>query len=343
MANHYLDCAAKTKGLGGSKKLVLMALADSAAGDTRISSPGLGEIMEWAETKKSYTMRLIGQLIEDGLVERHSTGYPGHTAEYIVFPHGCCATHGPLHGRRKNGCTPVHPQNGSTAGVDPNPVDNPKNGSTPAVDPNVTKGSTNGSTPAVDPYRSSKAFPPTPSRSAARGADDLDNHEPQNAEPPGLASPNVPEPAWTDLEAQPDPPVARPEPPRPALATDGACNPANPPHRNCRSCGTSPRSATAKRREDSTRTARELREAELAARAACTLCDDQGWLHDREPAERHWHLPQPPPTPKRPTADADGRRARTPDPNMLAGLLPDAPDSPRYDEWRAPASATSNR
>lgn len=136
-----------------SKKLALMALADSADKETRVAYPGLERIMRWAGVGKSYALRLLADLARDGLVVKKSAGRKGHHAEFFVLPYGCCELHGPV----IEGSTAQDPDRdvkGSTTG-DPEE----SSGSTtsdPVAPIGSTKGSTNGSTsyrtPSVSTY-----------------------------------------------------------------------------------------------------------------------------------------------------------------------------------------------
>lgn len=121
MAIHFTECAALTE-LPASKKLVLMACADSADKDSRIAKPGLENVCRWSGLKKSRALEVIAELVAEGYLVRRSSGRAGRRAEFYVFPAGCCALHGPLH----------HITTGS-AGADPAPEGTPPaSGSAPA-------------------------------------------------------------------------------------------------------------------------------------------------------------------------------------------------------------------
>lgn len=96
MAIHFTECAALTE-LPASKKLVLMACADSADKDSRIAKPGLENVCRWSGLKKSRALEVIAELVAEGYLVRRSSGRAGRRAEFYVFPAGCCALHGPLH------------------------------------------------------------------------------------------------------------------------------------------------------------------------------------------------------------------------------------------------------
>lgn len=95
MAIHFLECAAHTD-LTPSKKLALMAIADDADKTTRIGSAGLEAIMAWSGLKKSRALEVIAELVTDGYLRREKGGRIGRRAEFVVFPDGCCALHGPV-------------------------------------------------------------------------------------------------------------------------------------------------------------------------------------------------------------------------------------------------------
>lgn len=95
MAIHFLECAAHST-LPPSKKLALMAIADDADKTTRIGSAGLEAIMAWSGLKKSRALEVIAELVTDGYLRREKGGRIGRRAEFVVFPNGCCALHGPV-------------------------------------------------------------------------------------------------------------------------------------------------------------------------------------------------------------------------------------------------------
>jgi hypothetical protein len=94
MAIHLLECAAHTN-LPASKKLALMAIADDADKESRVGRAGLDAVMAWSGLKKSRALEVIAELVTEGFLRRESGGYIGHRAEFMVFPDGCCALHGP--------------------------------------------------------------------------------------------------------------------------------------------------------------------------------------------------------------------------------------------------------
>jgi hypothetical protein len=93
MASHLMDCAASMK-LPASKKLVLMAFADSGDKFTRRALPGFETVLEWSGLARSRAMEVISELIEDGLLVRVAAATVGKRAEFVVFPKGCCVLHG---------------------------------------------------------------------------------------------------------------------------------------------------------------------------------------------------------------------------------------------------------
>lgn len=95
MAIHLLECAAHTD-LAPSKKLALMALADDADKVTRIGSAGLDGVMAWSGLKKSRALEVLAELVAEGFLRRERGGRIGRRAEFVVFPDGCCALHGPV-------------------------------------------------------------------------------------------------------------------------------------------------------------------------------------------------------------------------------------------------------
>lgn len=79
---HILDAAEMD--LPTAMKLVLMAIGDDASENTNRSYPGLEKIMTWAGVKERRALQLIELLVEQGLVTRVSTGFPGKRAVYMV-------------------------------------------------------------------------------------------------------------------------------------------------------------------------------------------------------------------------------------------------------------------
>lgn len=97
MAGHYTERAALLE-LPASKKLVLMCVADSANWDNRVGFPGLPAIQQWSGLGRSRALEVVAELVTEGYLVRHKGGVNGRRAEFIVFPHGCCALHEPLPG-----------------------------------------------------------------------------------------------------------------------------------------------------------------------------------------------------------------------------------------------------
>lgn len=132
MATHYVDIAGRSKVNGaGAKKLLLICLAESANKGDRRSYPGMETMLEWTGVKRARLFGLIQELCDDGLIARHKQGRIGQQAEYLVFPHGCCAEHGPLPG--------YGPKPSDHPVVESNPLDPPPEvegpGEGPAEDP----------------------------------------------------------------------------------------------------------------------------------------------------------------------------------------------------------------
>lgn len=82
----HMHQAGEQPGMDPTKKLVLMAIADDAAQDTRISYPGMEKLILWSNRSERRVSELIEELIRDGSLARKSFSYPGRRAEYIVFP-----------------------------------------------------------------------------------------------------------------------------------------------------------------------------------------------------------------------------------------------------------------
>lgn len=128
MAIHLTECAALSE-LPASKKLVLMACADSADKDTRIALPGFDNIVRWSGLKRSRAMEVIAELVAEGYLVRRSSGRAGRRAEFYVFPAGCCAMHGPLPLLRSGSAqpdpaaaAPESPSGTPSASATPDPV-----------------------------------------------------------------------------------------------------------------------------------------------------------------------------------------------------------------------------
>lgn len=134
MSIHHLERAGELD-MAPVKKLIFMAMCDDAQKETGLTFPGLDKMTRWANGKsKSYILRMVKELIDEGYVERKEEGRKGRRAVYQVFAHvACCIEHGPMSKTAWNvGVRPVHPTD-----------DTPVLGS--------TKGSTNGSTPGFTP------------------------------------------------------------------------------------------------------------------------------------------------------------------------------------------------
>ena len=92
MSTHMVWCAAQLD-LPASVKLALMAFADSANEQTGIAFPGMDQVKKWSNLGKSQADVVVADLVERGLLRRHSRGHRGRRAEYVVFPAGCCEMH----------------------------------------------------------------------------------------------------------------------------------------------------------------------------------------------------------------------------------------------------------
>jgi hypothetical protein len=94
MSTHLLIAAAYLEGLPQGRKLVLMAIADSADEHSCESAPGLPKLRAWSGLGKSAALDAVAQLAKpvdqggDGLIERIEAGRLGRRATYRVFPHG---------------------------------------------------------------------------------------------------------------------------------------------------------------------------------------------------------------------------------------------------------------
>lgn len=132
MSVHHLECAALTD-LAASRKLVFMALCDSADKVTGIAYPGLETLGAWSNLKTSQVMANLSWLIENGYIARLERARPGRRAVFRVFDRvPCCALHDPMGGQKKGSGTPEN----TSAG-------NGNNGS--GVPENRPNGSDNGS------------------------------------------------------------------------------------------------------------------------------------------------------------------------------------------------------
>lgn len=258
MAIHFLEAAHLHAGLTVTEAAVLACFGNSANDHNRVGFPGYESLAAWSKLGRSGLYKVIGQLVEKGLLEKVSSGYKGHRAEYAVFPRGgCCPMHGPLPGR-----TPLsagHDSVGS-AGVDPiedtpDPVDNPPKG--------LPKGPPKGP-PMSGPL---PGYPTTTTNSG----EVPHVSKAQDREPPSPApsSTGTAPPAGDD---DPEPPVRCPNP--------------HPPETPCRGCGDAKRAHRAwEDRAVTRRRSRDEAERRLAAEArrlveaevrACRLCDEHG-------------------------------------------------------------------
>jgi hypothetical protein len=94
---HHLERAALTT-LPGTKKLVLMCIADDADKLTRVAAVGLEAIQAWAGVGRSQALGLIKELVDEGFIERVKAGRKGQRAEFRVFSHvACCELHDAFH------------------------------------------------------------------------------------------------------------------------------------------------------------------------------------------------------------------------------------------------------
>lgn len=96
MSVHHTECAALTD-LPAARKLVFMALCDSADKTTGIAWPGLETMMEWSNLSRSPVMAHLKALEEDGYIARVSRGHKGKRAVFRVWDRvPCCGLHEPL-------------------------------------------------------------------------------------------------------------------------------------------------------------------------------------------------------------------------------------------------------
>lgn len=93
MAIHHIECAALAD-LPPSRKLVFMAICDSANKDTGLGFPGFDTIQAWSGLGKSQVQANIAILIQDGWVARVTAGRRGARAVFRVFDQiPCCVMH----------------------------------------------------------------------------------------------------------------------------------------------------------------------------------------------------------------------------------------------------------
>lgn len=88
MSTHLLIAAAYLEDLPQGRKLVLMAIADSADEHTLESAPGLPKLRAWSGLTKGPTLANVKALEDAGLVARVEAGRLGRRAVYRVFPAG---------------------------------------------------------------------------------------------------------------------------------------------------------------------------------------------------------------------------------------------------------------
>jgi hypothetical protein len=88
MSTHLLIAAAYLEGLPQGRKLVLMAIADSADEHTLEAAPGLPKLRAWSGLGKSQALAIVAQLVDGKYLERLEAGRLGRRAVYRVFPLG---------------------------------------------------------------------------------------------------------------------------------------------------------------------------------------------------------------------------------------------------------------
>jgi hypothetical protein len=165
-----LDCAAE-EDMEPSKKLALMAFADSADKLTRVAFPGLDRVMKWSGRKRSRAMELIAELCDDGKLKRKATGHKGRQAEYWVYPEGCCPLHGPIVTERAPDSKGPAGRN-VTRSEEPAPTPPPTPEGSGPSDPSESIGSGKGSGKGSGPDRtpSNLRITTTPQPPASQGA-----------------------------------------------------------------------------------------------------------------------------------------------------------------------------
>jgi hypothetical protein len=98
---HLVVCASRVVSIPPSHKLLLLCLAEDSRNDERHASPGLDVAMRWTMLSRSRVFEALRSLEELRLVEQigraHGTNKgkdAGRRATFVVFPDGCCETHG---------------------------------------------------------------------------------------------------------------------------------------------------------------------------------------------------------------------------------------------------------
>lgn len=98
MSIHHVERAALTD-MPASKKLVFMAICDSADKETRVAAPGFDALRQWSGLGQSQIYDILNELIAEGYLRRLSQGRKGHRAEWLVFAAvACCSMHDPVEG-----------------------------------------------------------------------------------------------------------------------------------------------------------------------------------------------------------------------------------------------------
>lgn len=271
MAVHYTERAALTD-LAPSKKLVLMCLADSANMGDRVGFPGIEALQKWSGLKsRSRVFEVIGELVELGFVVRHRPGVSGRRAEFIVFPRGCCAEHGPLKGYEE-----------SPAGHDPAGSGGPD----PAADDN-SQGPVEG--PIQGPAQTGPLpfSPPPVVTSEGEGSVSRGPAEQPPAEPPPILAPAPPGPDGEPEDVEP--PLRCPQHrTQPAVGPCPGCGDARRAHQSWEARAT----ARARIRDAAERAAQaQARRLARAETAACRLCNADGFLSVGDGTVRCTHDP----------------------------------------------------
>lgn len=93
MSTHLVACAA-TLPLKPSEKLALLCLAENANSKDGIAFPGMKVLQTWTGLSPSRVQELLNRLMEYELIAQVAAGHKSRAAEFVVFPHGCCTTHG---------------------------------------------------------------------------------------------------------------------------------------------------------------------------------------------------------------------------------------------------------